>query len=146
MLVMGAVARRIGLRAIFVGSAGLYAVCLATWTVLDVPLAIVVTRAVTGVAFSGVVIGVVLTIATLLPAELQATGQSLFQTSAFGLAAIVANVVGGWLYQSAGHVAVFGLGAVLAVAAAGIGWFAFPRGPAGSAQPARSSPSTVSRS
>ncbi|MEX1172203.1 MAG: MFS transporter [Chloroflexota bacterium] len=127
MFVMGAVALRLGLRTIFVASALLYAVCMAAWMVIDVPLLIVATRAVTGVAFSGVVVGVVLTIATLLPAELQATGQSLFQTSAFGISAIGANVIGGALYEVFGHAAVFGLGAVLAVAAAIIGWFVFPR-------------------
>lgn len=126
MLVMGAVAARVGLRAIFTTSALLYAGCLAAWTVIDVPLAIVATRVVTGVAFSGVVVGVVMTIAVLLPAELQATGQALFQTTAFGVAAVIANVVGGVLYESVGHVALFGLGAVLAVVAALVGWLAFP--------------------
>ena len=137
MFVMGAVARRLGLRTIFVGSAVLYAVCMASWTIIELPLAIVATRAVTGVAFSGVVVGIVMTIAALLPSELQATGQSLFQTSAFGVAAIIANVVGGFLYESFGHAAVFGLGAALAMAAAVIGWFAFPRS---QGQPAIASP------
>ena len=80
-------------------------------------------------AFAGVVISVVLTIAAILPRDLQATGQALFQTSAFGIASIIANVIGGQLYESIGPAAVFGLGAVLAVAAAVIGWFAFPRSP-----------------
>lgn len=135
MFLMGAVALRLGLRTIFVASALLYAACMAAWMVIDVPLLIVATRAVTGVAFSGVVVGVVLTIAALLPAELQATGQSLFQTSAFGISAIGANVIGGALYEVFGHAAVFGFGAVVAVAAAIIAWFVFPRDtrPSGSA-------------
>ena len=111
MLVAGAVAWRIGLRAMFVGSTLLYALCFATWTVIDIPAVIVATRAVTGIAFAGVLVSVVLTIARLLPPQLQATGQSLFQMSAFGLGAILANVVGGLLYQNVGHAAVFGLGA-----------------------------------
>ena len=127
MLVLGAIAPRVGLRAIFTFSAALYAGCLLSWTVIEVPSLIVATRVLTGIAFSGVVVGVVMTIAVLLPADLQATGQALFQTSSFGVAAIVANVVGGLLYQAFGHAAVFGLGAVLAVAAAVIGWLAFPR-------------------
>lgn len=142
MFVMGAVARRLGLRTIFVGSAVLYALCMASWTIIELPLVIVATRVVTGVAFSGVVVGIVMTIAALLPSELQATGQSLFQTSAFGVAAIIANVVGGFLYESFGHVAVFGLGSVLALLAAVVGWFAFPRGPvrqAGSSRPSTAS-------
>jgi PPP family 3-phenylpropionic acid transporter len=126
MLVMGAVAARFGLRAIFTVSALLYAGCMLSWTIIDVPLAIVASRFVTGIAFSGVVVGVVMTIAVLLPAELQATGQALFQTTAFGVAAVIANVIGGLLYESAGHVALFGMGSVLAVGAAIVGWLAFP--------------------
>ena len=127
MLAIGVLARRIGLRVIFAAAALLYAACMASWMVLDVPLLIVATRALTGIGFAGVIIGVVLTIAAILPKELQGTGQSLFQTSAFGLASIAANVIGGVLYESYGHATVFGLGAVLAVGAAAIGWFAFPR-------------------
>ena len=126
MLVAAAVARIIGLRGMFVGSALIYAGCLVAWTVAEFPLAIIATRAFSGIGFAGVIVAVVLTIAALLPADLQATGQSLFQTSAFGIAAIVANVVGGILYDSLGHVAVFGLGAVMAVAAAALGWFVVP--------------------
>lgn len=150
MLVMGAIAARVGLRAIFATSALLYAGSLAAWTVIDVPLAIVATRVVTGIAFSGVVIGVVMTIAVLLPAELQATGQALFQTTAFGVAAVIANVAGGVLYEGGGHVALFGLSAVLAVVAAFVGWLAFPAAagrPGGrprADQPGRSSPVTPS--
>jgi PPP family 3-phenylpropionic acid transporter len=129
MLVAAQVARRIGLRGLFVGSALIYAVCLSAWAVSGFPLAIIATRAISGIGFAGVIVSVVLTIAALLPAELQATGQSLFQTTAFGIAAIVANVVGGILYDSLGHVAVFGLGAVMALGSAALGWFAFPMTP-----------------
>jgi PPP family 3-phenylpropionic acid transporter len=130
MFVMGGLATRFGLRAIFTVSALLYAACFAAWTVLDAPLAIVATRALTGIAFSGVVVGIVLTIAVLLPAELQGTGQALFQLTAFGVAAIIANVVGGVVYEAVGHAWLFGASAVLAVVAAAVGWMAFPaRGP-----------------
>ncbi|MEJ7697317.1 MAG: MFS transporter [Candidatus Limnocylindrales bacterium] len=102
-----------------------------TWTVLDVPAAIIATRAMTGVAFAGVIVSVVLTIAELLPRELQATGQALYQTTAFGVAAVIANAIGGRLYESVGHSALFGLGAILALAAAILGWLMFPHRTAG---------------
>ena len=127
MLVAATVARRVGLRGMFVGSALIYAAAIASWIVLESPLLIIATRAFTGTAFAWVIVGVVLTIARLLPAELQATGQSLYQTIAFGVGAIVANIVGGVLYETIGHGAVFGLGASLAVLAATLGWFVFPR-------------------
>ena len=129
MLVMGAVARRLGLRTVFVVSALIYAACIASWTVIEIPLVIVGTRMITGLAFSGVIVGIVMTIAEILPRDLQGTGQSLYQTSAFGIGAVVANVLGGVLYGSFGHEALFGVGAVLAVASAVIGWFAFPGAP-----------------
>jgi MFS family permease len=133
MLAMGAFARRIGLRMVFAAAALLYAACMASWMVIEVPLVIVMTRAITGLAFSGVIIAVVLTIAAILPRDLQGTGQSLFQTSAFGIGAIIANVLGGVLYEAFGHATLFGLGAVLAVVAAGIGWLSLPRAGSGPA-------------
>lgn len=146
MLFAGAVARRIGLRAMFTGSALLYGACFLAWTVIEDPAIIVATRAVTGIAFSGVIVGIVLTIARLLPAEFQATGQSLFQMTAFGLAAIVANIVGGVLYQNVGHAAVFGLGAALAAVAAIIGWLAFPRRSEPASARVAASPATTTAS
>ncbi len=127
MLIAAVVARRIGLRGMFVGSALIYGAATSSWILLDSPAVIIATRAVTGVAFAWVLVCVVLTIARLLPAELQGTGQSLYQTVAFGVGAIVANLVGGLLYDGIGHAAVFGLGTFLAVLAAVMGWFAFPR-------------------
>jgi PPP family 3-phenylpropionic acid transporter len=132
MIAAAFVARRIGLRGMFVVSALMYAIATASWIVLETPLPIIATRVLTGTAFALVIVAVVLTIARLLPPELQATGQSLYQAVAFGAAAIVANVVGGFLYQAIGYTAVFGLGASLAVLAAILGAIVFPR----DAQPA----------
>jgi MFS transporter, PPP family, 3-phenylpropionic acid transporter len=126
MLVAAAVAARIGLRGMFVGSALIYAGATASWTVLETPSLIIATRAFTGVAFAWVVVGVVLTIARLLPRELQGTGQSLYQTVGFGIAAIIANIVGGLLYDAIGSAAVFGTGTVLSLGAAALGWWVFP--------------------
>lgn len=138
MLVAAVVAGRIGLRGMFVASALIYGAATSSWIFLDSPAFIIATRAITGVAFAWVLVCVVLTIARLLPPELQGTGQSLYQTVAFGLGAIVANLVGGLLYAGIGHAAVFGLGTVLAVLAAVMGWFMFPRGGVAAARPAAS--------
>ncbi len=127
MLVMGVVVRRFGLRAIFAIAALVYGACMASWMVLEVPGVIVATRVLTGLAFAGVIVSAVLTIARLLPRDLQGTGQALLQTSAFGVGAVIANMLGGLLYESFGHAALFGVGALLAVVAAAIGWLAFPR-------------------
>ena len=136
MLVAGWIAVRIGLRGLFAIGALLYGVSFLSWAVVDSVGLIIASRVLIGFSFASVVIATVLTIATLLPAELQATGQALFQTTAFGIAAIIANVVGGLLYSTAGHAAVFGLGAVLAVAAAIGGWLVMPRRPVAHPTPA----------
>jgi PPP family 3-phenylpropionic acid transporter len=127
MLVAARVAQWIGLRGMFVGSALIYGVATSSWIVLESAEVIIATRLITGVAFAWVLVCVVLTIARLLPSELQATGQSLYQTFGFGFGAIIANIVGGQLYEGIGHGAVFGLGTVLAVIAAAMGWIVFPR-------------------
>jgi len=127
MLVAARVAQWVGLRGMFVVSALIYGGVSASWVVLDSAPLIIATRLISGVAFAWILVCVVLTIARLLPSELQATGQSLYQTFAFGLGAIVANLVGGVLYANIGHSAVFGLGLVLAILAATMGWFVFPR-------------------
>jgi MFS transporter, PPP family, 3-phenylpropionic acid transporter len=129
MLVAGWIAVRIGLRGLFVVGALLYGVAFASWAVVDSPALILASRVLTGFSFASVLVATVLTIAALLPADLQATGQALFQTTAFGIAAIVANVLGGLLYGTAGYAALFGLCAVLAMAAAIGGWLVLPRRP-----------------
>ena len=126
MLLAATVATRIGLRGMFVGASLLYGACIVSWTVIDTPVLLIATRALTGVAFAGFIVSIVLTIATLLPATLQATGQALYQTIGFGVASIAGNALGGLVYGSLGHTAFFAMGAALAFVAAGVGWFAVP--------------------
>lgn len=135
-LVAGAVARRVGIRGLFAGSALLYSACFVSWMVIDVPALLIATRVLTGVSFAGIGVAAVLTVAALLPDRLQATGQALYQTTAFGLAAVVANVAGGVVYGSAGPAAVFGLAAVAGLAAVVVGWVVLPTRAAPGARPA----------
>ena len=127
MLLVGSVAARIGLRGLVAGSALLYAACFVGWAVLDSPTLIIATRFVSGIAFAGLWVGAVLTMAVLLPPQLQATGQGLYQVTAFGAAAVVANLVGGQVYAVLGSGALFGAAAVLAVASAILALAVFPR-------------------
>jgi predicted MFS family arabinose efflux permease len=64
--------------------------------------------------------------AVLLPPRLQATGQGLYQVTGFGVAAIIANFVGGQVYAGLGSAALFAGAAVLAVAAAILALAVFP--------------------
>jgi PPP family 3-phenylpropionic acid transporter len=84
-----------------------------------------------GTAYALRYIGVVLIIGALLPMRLQAFGQSMGWLVAAGIAPIIADIGGGWIYDAVGGSAVFvasaalgALGAVvvfLALAGAGLG-------------------------
>lgn len=126
MLIAGTIAARIGLRGVFSAGCVIYAACIASWVVVDVPAVIVATRIVTGLVFGGIVVASALTIGSLLPARLQATGQALYSTVAFGVAAIAANLGGGIIYGSAGPALLFALTAAAALAAAVVGAFVYP--------------------
>ena len=115
-------ARRIGLRALFSLSAVVYCACIFSWAVLDTPGAIIATRLISGVAYSGLWISCVLTVGVLLPGPLQASGQALNQMMAGGVAGVLGNAIGGVIYGqiAAGLFAVVGsIGLVGAVVAWG---------------------------
>jgi MFS family permease len=67
-----------------------------------------------------------MTIAALLPPELQATGQGLYQTVGFGVAAVVANALGGVVYGTGGAMPLFLGCAVLAAIGALVTWRSVP--------------------
>jgi len=116
----------IGIRALLVGGIVLYGLVMVSWAFLDDPTLIVASRLASGVAFAGITVGAVMTIARLVPAELQGTGQALYQTVGFGLAAIVANAVGGVVFGAAGPMPLFLGCAVLAGSGAVIAWRSIP--------------------
>jgi PPP family 3-phenylpropionic acid transporter len=126
MLIAGRLAPRIGLRWLFTIGVLVYVACIVSWIVITSPLVIVATRIPSGFGFSAVWIAAVLTMQRLLPARLQGTGQGLFQMTAFGVSAIVANLVGGLLYGSLGSGVFFAVIAVVTAAATIVGWAAIP--------------------
>lgn len=117
---------RFGLRLVLAVSAAGYAACLASLIVLVDAGPILFTRLLSGVFFGGILVAFVLTMAQLLPARLQATGQTLFQAVGFGVAAVLANLLGGILYSVAGPLGVFGSGAACALAGGALGFLALP--------------------
>lgn len=127
MLAAGAVAARVGLRRLFVGSALIGATGAASWAAADSVGVILVTRSLVGIAFGGMLVAGVLTMRSLLPAELQGTGQSLFQATCFGVAAVIANAVGGIVYPQLGYTGLFALCAAAGVAGAMLAWWAYGR-------------------
>ncbi|HEU6440167.1 MAG TPA: MFS transporter [Terriglobales bacterium] len=127
LILAGWLVGRVGLRPVLAVAAVGFAVCLASWIFFVDAGPILFTRFISGVFFGGILITFVLTIAQLLPAGLQSTGQTLFQAAAFGLAAVVANLVGGVLYSVAGPLGVFGGGAICTLAGGALGLVALPK-------------------
>jgi PPP family 3-phenylpropionic acid transporter len=126
LVVAGWLVSRVGLRPVLGVSAVGFAACLTSWIVFTDAPSILSTRFVSGIFFGGILITFVLTIAQLLPAHLQATGQTIFQAVAFGVAAVVANFLGGLLYAVAGPLGVFGGGAICTLAGGLLGILSLP--------------------
>lgn len=122
MALIPRIVRRTGTRALLAGGMALYAAVLVSWAFLADPSLIVATRLVSGLAFAAITIAAVMTIATMLPSELQATGQGLYQTVGFGAAAVIANALGGVVFGLGGAMPLFLGCAVLAVVGAAVIW------------------------
>ena len=122
MAMIPRIVRRTGTRALLAGGMVLYAAVLVSWAFLADPSLIVATRLVSGLAFAAITISAVMTIATMLPSELQATGQGLYRTVGFGAAAIIANALGGVVFGLGGATPLFLGCAVLALAGAAVIW------------------------
>ncbi len=127
MLLAGWLVRRLGVRGMFVAATVVYALTIASWVVLTSPQLIVATRIVTGFAFAAIWVGSVLTMQRFLPSRLQGTGQGLFQTTAFGVAAVFANLVGGVMVVAFGTGPFFAFTAFVAALAVVPAWLALPR-------------------
>jgi MFS family permease len=139
LILAGWLASRIGIRIVLAVSAIGFAACMMSWIVLVGAGPILATRFASGIFFGGIFFSFVLTMARLLPARLQATGQTLFQAACFGVAAIVANLGGGVLYTLGGPLGVFGVGGVCAIAGGLVGLVVLP-GVTDAAAPAGSAP------
>ncbi len=126
MAIIPRLVQRTGLRALLAGGILVYAATLVSWAFLADPGLIVATRVASGVGFAAITISAVMTIATLLPPELQATGQGLYQTVGFGAAAVVANALGGVVFGIGGALPLFAGCAVLAVVGAAVAWRTVP--------------------
>lgn len=120
LVLVGWAGRRIGIRWLVVLTFLAYGLCIASWGVLATPVAINVTRVLTGVCFGALAGARVLIVARLLPEPLQATGQAMGQAAAAALGSAFGGLVAGVVYGGFGAAAFFGFAGLLAVAG-GIG-------------------------
>ena len=131
MITTGRLARRVGLRTVFVGCVLLYVASLGLWSVLTWPVAIIASRLISGMGYAGLWITSVMTMQQLLPPRFQGSGQALLSMTTVGVAGFLANVVGGLLYAGHGPAVLFGICIPLALLGAAVAWTALP-GRAGS--------------
>jgi PPP family 3-phenylpropionic acid transporter len=126
-LVAARVARRTSLAAMFAMGALVYSLTVLSWAVIEDPALVVASRAVNGIGYAFFYTASVVTIAQILPPSLQATGQTLFTMIAFGIAALIADIGGGLLWDVGGAGLVFGLAGASGLAAVVVGWRVMPR-------------------
>ncbi|HEY6014175.1 MAG TPA: MFS transporter [Candidatus Limnocylindrales bacterium] len=116
LVLVGWLGRRIGIRWLVVLAFVAYGLCVASWGVLPTPIAINVTRLITGVCFGLLAGARVLIVARLLPEPLQATGQAMGQAATSALGSAFGGLVAGVVYGGFGAVAFFGFAGVLSIA------------------------------
>jgi MFS transporter, PPP family, 3-phenylpropionic acid transporter len=130
LVLAGWIGRRIGIRWLVLLALIVYGACIESWGLLPTPIGIIATRLVTGVCFGALAAAQVLIVARLLPAALQATGQTLMQAATFAIGNAAGALLGGVLYGVVGPGAFFGIAGLLAVLG-GLGAWAVLHGAVG---------------
>jgi PPP family 3-phenylpropionic acid transporter len=130
LMLVGWMGRRIGLRWLVVVAFVTYGLCIASWGVLATPVAINVTRVLTGVCFGALAGARVLVVARMLPEPLQATGQAMGQAATSALGSAFGGLFAGVVYGAFGGTAFFWFAGLLAMAG-GLGAWLVLYGPVG---------------
>jgi MFS transporter, PPP family, 3-phenylpropionic acid transporter len=121
-LIGTAVAVRFGMRAVYsVGLAAL-GLCSIGYGIFSDPFALAVVRGLCGIGFSCTLLASVLTVRAIVPSELQATGQALYQAISYGLAISVAAIVGGVIYGELGALPLFMLSGIILIGSVPFAW------------------------
>jgi MFS transporter, PPP family, 3-phenylpropionic acid transporter len=116
--------REWGLRRVFVLGCAVYALGFLLWGLIDDPTAVSLLTILEGVAFGLLFTTGVVVIGKMLPSSLYSTGQSMWVVVSLGIAPIIGAGIGGWVYETAGTVALYAGASFLAMAGAGVAWFA----------------------
>jgi predicted MFS family arabinose efflux permease len=117
-------ARRFGLRSVFVAGSLAYGLVFLSWSFLRSPLALALVATGDGVAFALTYVGVVVIVGRLVPRRLSSTGQTVTQTVGWGIGAVVGPSIGGVAFARLGAPALFGGAAALCLGGAAWVWFA----------------------
>ena len=108
---------RLGLRTLYIfGLLGL-AACTFAYAVIPSPELLITARGLCGVGFSSTLLASVMAVRSMVPLELQATGQALLGAISFGLAVSIASLVGGVIYAQLGAETLFYLATLILLSA-----------------------------
>ena len=107
MFLAGWLVVRYGVRPVMGIAAFGLACVFGSWALTTDPLLISATKILGGVMFAAVTVSFVVTMASILPQRLVSTGQTLYQSVAFGAAAVLSNLIGAFLYKLGGAEVVF---------------------------------------
>lgn len=112
--------RWVGVRGSVILSYLMFAVRWAILALVRAPLPALLTNGLHGVTFAPFLVGSIAYVQAHTPPGLSATSQGLFTAAAFGLGAAAGALGGGWLYDQLGPSSLFGIAALVALAAMGI--------------------------
>jgi PPP family 3-phenylpropionic acid transporter len=115
-------ARRFGLRAVYMAGAVVYVVLFACWAVVSDPTAIALVASVEGVAFALVYVSQVVLVGRLVPKPVLASGQGLFSGIVRSAAPIVGSLAGGIVFGRLGAPVLFAGCAGLVALGATVVW------------------------
>lgn len=114
----GGIARRFGLRSVFVTGVAAYALVFLSWTLIRSPLVLSLVATADGVAFALQYVGMVLIVGRLVPRRLLSTGQAVIQTFGWSVGAVIGPSIGGFVFARLGAPALFAGAAALELASA----------------------------
>ena len=121
-LIGSAVALRFGMRAVYAIGLLALGLCSIGYGLFDDPFALAIVRGLCGIGFSCTLLASVLTVRAIVPAELQATGQALYQAISYGLAISIAAIFGGVIYGELGALPLFLLSGAILIGSIPFSW------------------------
>ena len=121
-LVGSAIALRFGMRSVYCVGLVALGLCSIGYGIVDNPFALAIVRGLCGIGYSCTLLASVLTVRAIVPSELQATGQALYQAISYGLAISVAAIVGGVIYGELGALPLFLLSGVILIGSVPFAW------------------------
>jgi MFS transporter, PPP family, 3-phenylpropionic acid transporter len=114
--------RTIGIRRTYVLGCLIYATGFLLWGLISNPTIVSILTVFEGFGFALLFTSGVVIVGRMVPSSLYATGQSIASTVGFGVAPIVGGVLGGYVYETFGPVAMYVMASGLVVLGAALSW------------------------